>query len=175
MLRNILFCAATLSLAGCAGVEVDKYAGEHPKFVMEEYFNGELEAWGMFQKRNGEVVKRFKVLIDASWEANHGVLDEHFTYSDGTTQRRVWHITKEAEDRYSGTADDVVGVATGQTRGNALRWNYTLKLPVEDKVHQVFFDDWMYLMEDEVLVNRSIMKKFGITLGEVTLFFRKKT
>jgi hypothetical protein len=154
---------------------LDQYQTEEPQFVLEEYFNGEIEAWGMFQKRNGEVVKRFKVDIKASWEGNRGTLDERFHYSDGTKQRRVWHITKQADGSYSGTADDVVGTATGKSSGNALQWKYTLSLPVDGKVYRVEFDDWMYLMEEEILLNRSAMKKFGFTLGEVILFFKKRS
>jgi hypothetical protein len=37
----------------------------------------------------------------------------------------------------------------------------------------VYFDDWMYLMDDDTLINRSSMSKFGIELGQVTLFFRR--
>lgn len=175
MLRNIVLCTATLSLYGCSGVELDQYQTEEPKFILEEYFNGEIDAWGMFQKRNGEVVKRFKVEIKANWEGNRGTLDERFSYSDGTEQRRVWHITKEADGTYTGKADDVVGAATGKSSGNALQWKYTLSLPVDDKIYHVEFDDWMYLMEEEILLNRSAMKKFGFTLGEVILFFKKRS
>lgn len=173
MLRKFLLCLGSLGLVGCTGINVDHYKQSQPEFVLEEYFNGQLIAWGMFQKRNGEVVKRFKVTIDASWEGNIGTLDEHFVYSDGTTQRRIWTITKLTDKRYSGVADDVIGEATGEAAGNALRWHYQLSLPVDDKVYEVSFDDWMYLMEDDVLLNRSVMKKFGFELGEVLLFFRK--
>lgn len=164
----------TILLLGCAGIDVNQYKNEQPALKMEDYFNGTLDAWGMFQKRNGEVVKRFKVVIDASWEGDRGVLDERFTYSDGSTQRRVWHLTRVAEGYYRGEADDVVGVAEGRVSGNALHWVYTLKLPVDGKVYEVAFDDWMYLQEDGVMINRSVMKKYGFRLGEVTLFFRKR-
>jgi hypothetical protein len=175
MLRNVILCTASLGLYGCSGVELDQYQTEEPQFVLEEYFNGEIEAWGMFQKRNGEVVKRFKVDIKATWEGNRGTLDERFHYSDGSKQRRVWKIIKQADGSYSGTADDVVGTATGKSSGNALQWNYTLSLPVDGKIYHVEFDDWMYLMEEEILLNRSAMKKFGFTLGEVILFFKKRS
>lgn len=174
MLRKLMLgLFATTTLTACSGLSVEYYQTQQPEFKLEDYFNGEIEAWGMFQKRNGEVVKRFKVTIDAQWQGDQGVLDEHFTYSDGTTQRRVWTITKHAEKQYSSSADDVVGKATGRASGNALQWLYTLRLPVDDKVYKVQFDDWMHLMEDGVLINRSKMKKFGFTLGEVILFFRK--
>lgn len=163
------------ALTGCAGVNVATYKAERPELRLEEYFNGTLDAWGMFQKRDGTVVKRFKVVIDASWTGNRGVLDERFTYSDGTTQRRVWNITRTAEGEYQGRADDVVGIANGEVSGNALRWIYTLELPVGEKIYHVDFDDWMYLQDDGILMNRSVMKKFGFRLGEVTLFFKKRS
>lgn len=163
------------ALTGCAGVNVATYKAERPELRLEEYFNGTLDAWGMFQKRDGTVVKRFKVVIDASWTGNRGVLDERFTYSDGTTQRRVWNITRTAEGEYQGRADDVVGIANGEVSGNALRWIYTLELPVGEKIYHVDFDDWMYLQDDGILMNRSVMKKFGFRLGEITLFFKKRS
>ncbi len=169
------FCVAVVvALTGCAGVDVTSYQTERPELRLEDYFNGTLDAWGMFQKRDGKVVKRFKVVIHASWEGDRGVLDERFTYSDGSKQQRVWHITKTGDDTYTGQADDVVGTADGQVSGNALRWVYTLRLPVDDKVYEVQFDDWMFLQDDGVMLNRSVMKKFGFKLGEVTLFFRKR-
>jgi hypothetical protein len=32
----------------------------------------------------------------------------------------------------------------------------------------------MFLVDDEVMLNRSVMRKFGFRLGEVTLSFRKQ-
>lgn len=166
--------AGVIGLAGCGSVDVDKYASEQPELDLRNYFNGTLDAHGIFQNRSGAVVRRFHVLIEASWEGDTGVLDEHFTYSDGETQRRVWTITRHGRGQYTGTAGDVVGEAVGEARGNALRWRYVLALPVGDKVYKVDFDDWMFLMDDRVMLNRSVMSKFGIRLGEVTLSFYKR-
>ena len=85
-----------------------------------------------------------------------------------------WRVTKLADGRYTGRADDVVGEALGQASGNALRWRYTLALPVDGRVWHVDFDDWMFLMSDKVMLNRATMSKFGITLGEVTLSFTRR-
>ena len=68
----------------------------------------------------------------------------------------------------------MVGTALGQARGNALNWRYTLALPVDGKVYEVQFDDWMYLMTDTVMLNKASMSKFGFKLGEVTLSFTKR-
>ncbi|NDH30917.1 MAG: DUF3833 family protein, partial [Betaproteobacteria bacterium] len=72
-----------------------------------------------------------------------------------------------------GRAEDVVGEAIGEASGNALRWRYTLALPVDGRVWHVQFDDWMFLINDQVMINRAKMSKFGIELGEVTLSFVK--
>ncbi|MGD9774649.1 DUF3833 domain-containing protein [Diaphorobacter sp.] len=166
--------AGSAALAGCASPQVTDYARERPLLELDRYFNGRILAHGIFQKRGGEVVRRFTVVMDCHWQGNQGVLDEAFTYSDGTTQRRIWRLTKHEDGRYTGRADDVVGEAQGQTAGNAFRWNYTLRLPVDGKEYEVQFDDWMFLIDDRVMLNRATMSKFGVSLGEVLLSFTKQ-
>jgi hypothetical protein len=167
-----------LTLWGCSGTQVQRYANESPKLDMAEYFNGTIDAYGIFTDRKGEVVKRFKVIIDAKWETKDGkkvgTLDEDFTYSDGTKQRRVWTLIETAPGIYSGTAGDVIGQAVGTVAGNALNWSYTLALPVDGTTYHVQFNDWMYLMDQKVILNKAQMSKFGIYLGEVTLSFYKR-
>lgn len=177
MQRRLLLsatAAAGLGLAGCASQNLEGYATEKPMLDLAQYFNGTIDAHGMFQDRSGQIVKRFTVVMVCEWKGNEGVLDEAFTYSDGTKERRVWRLTKYADGRYTGTAGDVIGTANGQTRGNAFRWTYTLALPVGGKVYNVDLDDWMYLMDDKVMLNRATMSKFGVRLGEITLSFTKR-
>ncbi len=165
-------------LSGCSSTKVSEYAAENPKLDLADYFNGTIDAHGIFTDRGGKVVKRFKVVIDAKWTVQEGkkvgVLDEAFTYSDGSTQRRIWTLTEVSPNRYKGTAADVVGEALGEVAGNALNWSYTLALPVDGKVYNVQFNDWMYQMDDRVMLNKATMSKFGIYLGEVTLAFYKR-
>lgn len=174
--RRLTVVAATAAaalLAACAGPQVDDYARETPKLVLREYFNGPMTAHGVFTDRSGKVARRFIVRMVGRWTGNEGVLEEDFFYSDGKTERRVWRLTDLGDGRYTGRADDVLGEAQGRAAGNALRWQYTLKLPVDGKVYEVQFDDWMYLMDDKVMLNKAVMSKFGIRLGEVTLAFHK--
>ena len=172
---RLLSLAMTLALVtGCASPKVEDYAAEKPALKLNEYFNGTLDAYGVFTDRSGAVVKRFTVLMTCTWKGDEGVLDEDFSYSDGTKQKRVWKLKKLPDGKYIGKADDVVGEAAGQERGNAFRWGYTLALPVDGKVYDVQFDDWMYLMTDKVMLNKATMSKFGFKLGEVTLSFTKR-
>lgn len=176
--RTLLSATAVAPLAaltGCASQNLAGYASEKPVLDLAQYFNGTVDAYGIFQDRSGKIVKRFTVVMECSWKGNEGVLDEAFTYSDGTTQRRIWRLTKLPDGHYTGTADDVVGQAKGQTQGNAFRWTYTLALPVDGKVYNVDLDDWMYLIDERVMLNRATMSKFGVRLGEITLSFTKRT
>lgn len=174
-LKTGLIALVTVLLGACAThVEPSHYANEKPQLDLQQYFNGTLDAHGMFQDRAGTVVKRFTVVMKCHWQGDVGTLDEDFTYSDGTKQQRVWTLRKVAPDRYIGTAADVVGEAIGITAGNALRWQYVLALPVDGKTYHVNFEDWMFLMDDGVMLNRAAMSKFGFGLGEVTLSFNKR-
>ena len=179
MKRRFLLAAgaaasSALALVGCASTDINQYATQTPVLDLQQYFNGTLDAYGIFTDRSGAVVKRFTVVMNCRWDGDNGVLDEDFTYSDGSTQKRIWRLKKGLDGRFTGRADDVVGEALGQSRGNAFHWAYTLSLPVNDKVYDVQFEDWMYLMTEKVMLNKATMRKFGLRLGEVTLSFAKR-
>jgi hypothetical protein len=175
--RLVILTAAissALAMSGCSTPKVTDYAAQKPVLELRDYFNGTLDAYGVFTDRSGQVVKRFTVVMECSWQGDQGVLDEVFSYSDGTTQRRVWRLQRLADGRFTGQADDVVGTAQGQQSGNAFHWTYTLALPVDGCIIEVQFDDWMYLMNDKVMLNKAAMRKWGVGLGEVTLSFVKR-
>ncbi|MFN9707675.1 MAG: DUF3833 domain-containing protein [Burkholderiales bacterium] len=169
-IRSFLY-VALLGLSACASPTIQDYAAEKPVLDLQKYFTGEVTAYGIFTDRHGKVLRRFTVLMRCHWEGDTGVLDEEFSYSDGKKERRVWTLKKLPNGRYTGRADDVVGEAQGQAAGNAFQWNYTLKLPVDGSVYEVQFDDWMYLINERVMLNKAVMSKFGWRLGEVTLSF----
>ncbi|MEJ6003384.1 DUF3833 domain-containing protein [Paucibacter soli] len=171
--RRALLLGA-LALTGCASApDPADYAHETPALDLRRYFNGPLIAHGIFTDRGGKVQRRFIVRLMGRWQGDEGVLEEDFEYSDGNKERRVWRLKHLGEGRWSGRADDVLGEASGLSAGNALRWRYTLKLPVDGRIIEVDFDDWMFLLDQQVMLNKAQMSKFGIRLGEVTLSFRK--
>ena len=175
MTRFLVTAFAALLLAGCSSIGPDAYRDEKPVLDLFRYFEGTVDGWGLFTDRSDKVVKRFTVTIRGTVAGDTLTLDEDFSYSDATKSRRVWTITRHDANRFSGTAADVIGRAQGEARGNALRWTYVLALDVDGTTWHVDFDDWMYLQDDTVMLNRSRMSKFGIALGELTLAFRKRS
>ena len=161
-------------LNGCAGNALDYYKDTTPNADIKEYFNGPVKAWGIVQDWRGRVVSRFDVNMVGKWDGDSGTLTEHFAYYDGKTQERVWTIKKLADGSYEGTASDIIDKAIGKMEGSAVNWSYVMDVPVDDTTYRLRFDDWMWVMNDGVLINRSYLKKFGITVSELTIFMQKQ-
>jgi len=164
---------AIATLLGCSP-SIDTYQNTDPKLDLKAYFSGPIKAWGLIQDRSGKVTRRFDVDMVGTWDGDTGTLEEEFRYYDGKTDTRVWTIQKLENDAYEGTAGDIVGTADGAQEGFAMRWKYQMDVPVEGRTFRLTFDDWMYLMNDGVLINRSYLKKFGVTVAELTLFMQKQ-
>lgn len=166
-------CVFAFALPGCASPQLSDYAAEKPAFDFRSYFDGRVLAHGMVSDRSGKVLRRFVATMQCSWVGDAGTLDEQFVYSDGERQHRVWRVQRLADGRYSAQADDVVGQAIGAQSGSAFNWRYTLRVPVNGSVYELNFDDWMHLIDERTVINRAVMSKFGLRVGEVTLSFSR--
>lgn len=145
---------------------------------LEEFFDGRLVAHGQFQDIFGTVRRQFVAQIEGDWDGERLRLVEDFTYEDGSTERRVWTLRKTGEETWEGTAPGVIGVATGEEQGDRFNWRYTIDLPVPaadgtTETVRVTFDDWMWLLTEDRLFNKAYMKRFGVDVGEVSIFFEK--
>jgi hypothetical protein len=173
-MKRLSILACLLLLAACAGrPTLDQPSMGGPDLVLEEYFDGSLVAFGQFQDRFGQVRRRFEVAIEGEWDGETLTLVEDFTYEDGSTERRVWELTKTGDATWTGTAPGVLGTATGEVRGDVFNWQYTIDLPVGDETLRASFDDWMWRLDDRRLLNRAYMSRFGVRIGEVIIFFER--
>ena len=171
----ILMLGASL-LNACSSHSIDDLSGATPALNLEEFFEGETIAYGIFEDRFGTLRRKFKVNIKGTVEGDVLTLDEDFLYADGEQAKRIWTITNEGRDGegrliYSGVAADVDGAAEGRVVGNGLNWAYDIDLKTDDGTLSVHFDDWIYQMDEHVALNRAYVKKFGIVIGSVTLVF----
>ena len=175
MFRLLMIIGAITMLNGCTSPKLEQYKDMTPQMDLKEYFNGEIKAWGIVQNWRGDVVNKFDVDMVGTWDGDVGTLKEQFEYYDkDKTQHRTWTIHKIDDVTFEGTADDILDKATGKVSGNAVNWAYRIDLPVDDKTYRITFDDWMWQMNDGILINRSYLKKFGITVAELTLFMQKQ-
>ena len=160
-------------LTSCSDMKPEDYINTEPKIKIEEYFLGDVKAWGIFQNRFGKVERQFTAKMEGSFDGEILTLEEDFSGNDGEKQKRKWKIKKVGEDKYEGTAPDVIGIAKGVSYGSAFKFEYQLLIPFKDKKIKVRFDDWIFKQDDKVAINRAIVSKFGFKVGELTVFFVK--
>ena len=175
-MRRLTFALlAVLGLAACVGKpSLNDDTLSDRQLNLEEFFAGETVAYGQFQDVFGTVRRRFEVDITGDWDGKTLTLIEDFLYEDGSTEQRVWSLVKTGPDSWQGTAPGVIGTATGQENGDSFNWQYEIDLPVPDGTLRVTFDDWMWLLSDDRLLNRAYMKRFGVPIGEVIITFEKR-
>lgn len=173
MIRGFLFLLTALAVTSCGGLKLEDFKKAEPALKLEEYFDGQLKAWGHFQDRFERVRRRFTVDIEGTWDGETLTLVEDFVYDDGETEQRIWTLRKTGPQDWEGSAAGVVGTAKGKVSGNALNWTYFFDLPVGDSTLRVKFDDWLWLQDERVMINRAYVSKFGLKVGEALIFFSK--
>ena len=163
----------TLTACGTPTLEGEKLSDRN--LNLEEFFAGHSVAYGQFQDVFGNVSRRFEVQINGRWDGQTLTLVEDFVYEDKSTEQRVWTLQKTAQDSWQGTAPGVQGVATGTENGDTFNWAYTIDLPIAGgETVRVSFDDWMWLLSEDRLLNKAYMYRFGLFVGEVTIMFEKR-
>jgi hypothetical protein len=160
-------------LLSCSSQNLDQYADTNPALDLKEFFDGELVAYGMLENRSGVMTRRFTATIDASWEGDQGTLVEEFLFDDGEIQCRTWTLTDLGNNNYQGVASDVVGQAEGSIVGSVFQWQYQLDVPYGDDSIVLSLDDWLYLIDENHLINKTKLTKFGFRVAELTLVIEK--
>jgi hypothetical protein len=173
LINFTLLAICALLLSACASVSVEDYANNQPRLVAEQFFNGQLTAHGVVKDRGGKVMRYFSASIDASWRDGVGTLDERFVFDDGERQTRVWTLKPVGDNNYIATAGDVIGDGKMKIAGNSLFLDYVLRIPYDGDTLDLHIDDRMYLVSERVLLNESIMTKFGFEVGRIMLVIEK--
>ena len=148
-------------------------AATGPRFDLRQHLSGPILCEGVIYGPTGRVTSRFVANMVGSWDGNTGTLRERFHYDSGTVQDRVWTLHLSDTGGIRAEAPDVVGTGTGQAAGAAVLMNYNIKLTPEAGGHVLAVTDWMYLMENGTIMNRSQFSKFGITVAELVATLRK--
>jgi hypothetical protein len=174
-MRRILSLLAALALSACTSTpDLDAPKLSDRALDLEVFFDGELTAYGQFIDLFGNVSRRFEVDIKGDWDGETLTLVEDFVYEDKSTERRVWTLKKTGTDTWEGTAPGVIGTATGRESGDTFNWGYTIDLPVAGgETVRVGFDDWMWLLTEDRLLNIAYMSRYGVHAGTVTIIFEK--
>ena len=150
------------------------YDGTGPNFDIRDHLKGPILCEGVIYGPTGRVTSRFTADFEASWEENRGRMVENFRYDSGNTQRREWRLEVGPGGVIKANADDLVGEGEGQQAGCSVSLKYKIRLPEEAGGHVLDATDWVYLVGDGVIVNRSQFRKFGIKVAELVATMRPK-
>jgi len=173
-MKQVLSLFLIIFLTGCVSkMKPIDFKDQKPRLIIEEYLSGNVKAWGVLQNRSGKVTRQFKADLSGKWNGSQLILDEVFNWNDGEKQTRQWSINKIDNHHYEGTASDVVGKAKGFSYGPAFKFEYVLLVPIKGKNIKITFDDWIFMQDEKVAINRAIMSKFGIKVAELTVMFVK--
>ncbi len=149
-----------------------EYDGRKPHFDIRKGLNGPMACEGVIFGPTGRVSSRFIARFNAEWDGDSGRMTEHFIYDSGETQDREWRLTVDPSGAIRAEAGDLVGAGRGRQAGHGVMLNYRIRLPESSGGHVLDAVDWMYLMENGTIINRSQFRKFGIKVAELVATIR---
>lgn len=152
----------------------EDFRGQGPEFDLRRHLNGPIVCEGVIYGPTGRVASRFVADMEARWDGNVGVMTERFSYDSGNVQDREWRLTLGNDGSIKAEAPDVIGVGTGVQAGPGVKLNYRIKLPEQSGGHVLDTTDWMYLIENGSIFNRSQFRKFGFKVAELVATMRPK-
>jgi len=167
----IWFCSVKF---GFLSQNPDHYEDQGTEFDIRERLNGNMICEGVIYGPFGRVNTRFVAHMHAKWKGNVGHMTESFAYDNGDTLERVWDLKVNSDDGLiEATAPDIIGTGIGKQSGSGVRLCYNIKLPKSAGSHVLNTVDWLYLMENGTIINRSQFRKFGLKVGELVANMRK--
>ncbi|OZY83867.1 hypothetical protein CBP51_18815 [Cellvibrio mixtus] len=170
---KLLFLSGLIfMLSSCSTTTIDDYAQNSPVFDPTTFFNGSLSAHGVLKDRSGKVTRYFNATINAYWNNGVGTLEERFVFNDGEVQFRNWTLTPNGKG-YNATAGDVIGTGKASVSGNAMQLDYVLEIAYKGSPLQLHVEDWMWQVDNKVLLNESTLRKWGFKVGSIQLVIVK--
>jgi hypothetical protein len=156
--------------AASADLQPGDFAKSPTHFELDRYFVGHTRSWGVFENNDGNPRRYFTCDNRGRRDGDGDVaLVQHFQFSDGKKQMRIWHIHRVDATHWEATANDMAGVAKGTGSGNAFYWEYTITIDRKDPLATVHVRQWMYQPEGtDDLMTRLVITKWGIALFEVS-------
>ncbi len=168
----IALMALRTRYASFAAQAPSDYAGKGPDFDLRRHLSGPLTCEGVIFGPTGRVTSRFVADMQGSWDGATGTLSEVFRYDSGTVQHRAWTLTLGQNGKIVATAADVEGQGSGRVEGSGVLLRYRIRLTPEAGGHVLDVTDWMYLLDNGAIINRSQFRKFGIKVAELVATIR---
>ena len=168
-------CSATLLASivldcGYASNRPQDFAGSKTRFELIRFFTGHCRSCGVFENSSGQPQRYFTCNSYGQRDtAGDLTLTQHFLFSDGKAQLRVWQIHQVDSTHLEATANDIIGVARGVGFGNTVALEYKITLDQHNPMATVHIRQWIYPIEGvDRVMTRLVITKLGLTVVEVS-------
>jgi hypothetical protein len=160
-----LILAALLS--GCsAPLPPEAFADTTPAFDPLTFWTGRTTSWGVIENRNGAPAAIVTTSTVATPDGPDALNMTQHVLTGGQDTTRTWHMRRLGNNHFQATANDMVGVAQGTASGRTFHWTWATH--PNNPATNLTMEQWMYLADNNTLMNRTIITKLGIRLAEVT-------
>jgi hypothetical protein len=164
--------AAARNLLGFPGQQPRDMDGLTPALDIRTHMNGPMVCEGLIYGPMGRLSARFTAEFLGEWDGDSGRISERFRYDSGTVQDREWQLDFTAPGILTARAADLVGEGRGVQAGPALQLLYRIRMPQGAGGHVLDVTDWLYLMDNGTIMNRSQFAKFGAKVAELVASIR---
>lgn len=175
MKSNIFsFLSALIFLAGCSTLKPKTFETGAPTLDPVSFFGGHTHSAGVLEARSGRPSDRITTKTTGVF-ANGVLRIEQDLYPEHRKQNhRNFKLKLTDAHHVEGTGSDISGIAHGTLYGNYFTWRFRLKIADKGLLQHVNMSQYMYLMPDgKTLIIRSVIRKFGIIVKEITEQFHK--
>lgn len=173
-IRFFSFLIICTIISGCSTLKPTAFNDVKPKLDPVKFFVGQTHSSGVMEAHSGKPTTRITTETQGIYKDGVVNIEQELYPEGGKKNHRSWKLRQVDEHHAEATANDITGAAHGFLYGNYFTWTFRLKQSDRGLVKHVRMTQQMYLMPDgQTLIIRSIIRKFGIIVQEITEQFRK--
>ncbi len=168
------FFIASLA-SGCASLKAPVFKDELPRLDPVGFFGGKTSSKGVIENAAGKPTARITTTTTGTEKAGKLFIEQDLVTLGKSKNHRSWSLEQIDEHHVLANSTDMDGTAKGLLYGNSFSWTYRMKLKQRKIIRHVRMQQHMYLMPDgNSLIVRSVIKKFGFTVAQITEQFTKE-
>lgn len=161
-------------VTGCATLKPQSFEKSQVKLDPVAFFVGHTKSYGVLESRSGKPSTQITTETMGTLKDGKVFIEQDLYPGNGEKNHRSWQINQVDEHHVEATANDIDGIAHGELYGNYFTWTFRLKVKERKFIKHVRMSQYMYLMPDgQTLIIRSVIKKFGIIVTQITEEFKK--
>ena len=173
-INYVFFLAFIIIAGGCSSLKPESFKSTQPKLDPVKFFGGHTHSSGVLESKSGKPSTR--ITTNTTGVFSDGILkiEQDLFPENGKKNHRSFNLKITDANHVEGTGSDISGIAHGFLYGNYFTWTFRLKIANKGLVQHVTMTQFMYLMPDgKTMIIRSVIRKFGIIVKQITEQFHK--